>query len=170
MARAKTAPFQIRFETGITSGSQTITTPDLSMYVDPVNRQALLVTEVDYIWTDSSNYMPILFAGNDGSAAVQIHDSNLGGMFSLTDSHQVSSGSIFYETNGVLTNTLDFFPDTMGRALGGRIIVNDSLEVVSLGAGTIPANSICTVVMECEVVKLSEKDYIALALQTVADN
>jgi hypothetical protein len=170
MARAKTAPFQIRFEVGLTNGSTNITTPDLSMYVDPVNRQALLVRQVDFIWTDSVNFLPIAFNA-DCEAAIQVHDSTLGGMFSLTSAHQVASGSLYYDATGILTNDQDFFPDTMGRSMGGgRIIVNDSLEVCARVDAGIPANSIVTCVMECEVVKLSEKDYIALALQTVADN
>lgn len=170
MARAKTAPFQIRFEVGLTLNTTNIITPDLSMYVDPVNRQALLIHQADFIWTDNADYLPINFS-SDSQAGIQIHDSTLGGMFALTSPHQVASGSLYFDTTGVLTNDQDFFPDTMGRSMGGgRIVVNDSLEVCARVEGSVPANSICTVVLECTVVKLSEKDFIALALQTVADN
>lgn len=170
MARAKTAPFQIRFEVGLTLNNTNIITPDLSMYVDPVNRQALLIHQADFIFTDNVDYLPINFA-SDSQAGIQIHDSTLGGMFALTSPHQVASGSLFFDSTGVLTNDQDFFPDTMGRSMGGgRIVVNDSLEVCARVEGSIPANSICTVVLECTVVKLSEKDFIALALQTVSDN
>jgi len=51
----------------------------------------------------------------------------------------------------------------------GRIIVNDSMEIVTLGNSVNAAQQV-TVVMECQVVKLSEKDYITLAMQQVADN
>lgn len=170
MARAKTAPFQIRFEVGLTNATTNIVTPDLSMYVDPVNRQALMIHQADFIFTDSSNYLPINFAA-DNQTSVQIHDSTLGGMFALTSPHQVASASLYYDSTGILTQAQDFFPDTMGRAMGGgRIVVNDSLEVCARSDGTTVANSIVTVVLECTVVKLSEKDFIALALQTVADN
>lgn len=174
MARAKTAPFQIRFEVGLTLNTTNIITPDLSMYVDPVNRQALMIHQADFIWTDNQDYLPIAWADGAGpsEAAIQIHDSTLGGMFEITSPHQVASGSVSYGgSKGYLTSDQDFFPDTMGRAMGGgRIVVNDSLEVCARVEGTVPANSICTVVLEATVVKLSEKDFIALALQTVSDN
>lgn len=170
MARAKTAPFQIRFEVGLTLNTTNIVTPDLSMYVDPVNRQALMIHQADFIFTDSGDYLPINFNA-DSQVGVQIHDSTLGGMFELTSPHQVASSSLYYDNTGILTQAQDFFPDTMGRAMGGgRIVVNDSLEVCARVEGSVPNNSIVTCVLECTVVKLSEKDFIALALQTVSDN
>ena len=51
----------------------------------------------------------------------------------------------------------------------GRIVVNDTLEICTDGNGTIPSDYVVTVVLEVQVVKLSEKDYISLALQSVAD-
>lgn len=170
MARAKTSTFYIREETGVSSGATALDTIDLSLYVDPVNKQALLIKSVDFIWTDSTNYLPINWTA-DGYVGIQLHDSTLGGMFSLENQHQVASGSVWYDAAGAVSNTMDFFPDKLGRSKGeGRIVVNDSLEVATRGGGTVPANSIVTVCLECEVVKLSEKDYIALALQTVAEN
>ena len=53
----------------------------------------------------------------------------------------------------------------------GRIVVNDTLEICTDGSSSgIPSNYVCTVVMEVQVVKLTEKDYVTLALQTVSDN
>lgn len=170
MARAKTSTFYIREETGVSAGATALDTIDLSLYVDPVNKQALLIKSVDFIWTDSTNYLPIAYTA-DAQLAIQLHDSNLGGMFSLENQHQVASGSVFYDHTGSIASNMDFFPDKLGRAKGeGRIVVNDSLEVATRGNGGIPNGSIITVCLECEVVKLSEKDYIALALQTVAEN
>jgi hypothetical protein len=170
MARSKTSTFYIREETGVSAGATALDTLDLSLYVDPVNKQALLIKSVDFIWTDSSNYLPIAWAA-DAQVAVQLHDSNLGGMFSLENQHQVASGSVYYDNAGAIETGMDFFPDKLGRAKGeGRIIVNDSMEIATRGNGTVPANSIVTICLECEVVKLNEKDYIALALQTVAEN
>jgi len=34
----------------------------------------------------------------------------------------------------------------------------------------VPANLAVTMILECQVVTLSQKDYISLALQSVADN
>ena len=65
---------------------------------------------------------------------------------------------------------MDFFPDRLGMAKGeGRIVVNDTLEICTDGSANIPGTAVVCVVMEVQVVKLSEKDYISLALQSVAD-
>ena len=146
MATKKTNSFYIR-ETIDVDSSLTVETIDLSVYVDPVNKQGLLIRQVDFIWTDKTDWVPPPAAA--WQAAVQIHDTALGGM---ADSDQ------------------DFFPDRLGMAKGeGRICVNDTMELCTLGAGSIPTGYVCTAVLEVQVVKLSEKDYISLALQSVAD-
>ena len=81
----------------------------------------------------------------------------------------MASGGLVGTASSV-SSDVDFFPDRLGMAKGeGRIIVNDSMEIVTLGNGVNTAQQV-TVVMECQVVKLSEKDYITLAMQQVADN
>jgi len=169
MARAKTGIFYIK---AIIDVDATVTTisEDLSVYVNPVNRQGLLIRSVDYIWYDSANNLPMNFA-TDGQFAVQVHETTLGIMADYDNSHMIASGSLFYDSTGILTNNQDFFPDRLGHSKGeGRVVVNDSLEIVSDGAGTTPANLQCCVVLECQVIKLTERDYITLALQSVADN
>ena len=100
---------------------------------------------------------------------VQIHDTALGGMADLENTHQVASGSITATASSV-SRDQDFFPDRLGMAKGeGRIVVNDTLEICTDGNGAIAADLTCTAVMEVQVVKLTEKDYISLALQQVAD-
>jgi len=49
MARAKTGIFYLK---AIIDVDSTVTnlSEDLSVYVDPVNRQGLLIRSVDYIW------------------------------------------------------------------------------------------------------------------------
>jgi hypothetical protein len=166
MAKAKTNSFYIR-ETIDVDTSLNTETMDLSVYVDPVNKQGLLVRQCDFIWTDKTDWVPPPAAA--WQAAIQIHDTALGGMADPENTHQVASGSIV-ATTASIDHDQDFFPDRLGMAKGeGRIVVNDTLEICTLGAGTIPAGYVCTVVMEVQVVKLSEKDYISLALQQVAD-
>ena len=102
-------------------------------------------------------------------SSVQVHDTALGGMADPDNTHQIASGSVVSTTSGSFSDS-DFFPDRLGMAKGeGRIVVNDTLEICTLGAGTITSGYVVTVVMEVEVVKLSERDYISLALQAVAD-
>jgi len=168
MARAKTGIFYIKAIIDIDT-TVTNTSEDLSVYVDPVNRQGLLIRGVDYIWYDSSNNLPENFTA-DGQFAVQVHETTLGVMADYDNSHMIASGSLSYDTAGFLNNEQDFFPDRLGYSKGeGRVVVNDSLEITSLGVAP-PANLQCCVILECQVIKLSERDYITLALQSVADN
>jgi len=165
MARAKTNSFYIR-ETIDVDTSLNVETMDLSVYVDPVNKQGLLVRQCDFIWNDKTDWVPPAAAA--WQAAIQIHDTALGGMADPENTHQVASGMIV-STTGSTNADSDFFPDRLGMAKGeGRIVVNDTLEICTLGTGVV-AGYVCTVVMEVQVVKLSEKDYISLALQSVAD-
>lgn len=168
MASAKTNTFYIRevFDIDATPGT---TTMDLSLYVDPVNRQGLLVRECDFIFHDKTTQLPANFTG-ECQAAVQLHDSILGGMASLDSPHQVASGSITGYSTTASTVGEDFFPDRLGMTKGdGRIVVNDTLEIATDANGTVPGDFAVCVVLECQVVRLTEKDYIALALQSVAD-
>jgi hypothetical protein len=166
MATKKTNSFYIR-ETIDVDTSLNTESMDLSVYVDPVNKQGLLIRQCDFIWTDKADWVPP--AADAWQAAVQIHDTALGGMADPENTHQVASGSIVSTTSGSFSDE-DFFPDRLGMAKGeGRIVVNDTLEIATLGAGSIPAGYVVTIVLEVQVVKLSEKDYISLALQSVAD-
>tara|TARA_B100000470_G_C19760934_1_gene378303 strand:+ start:185 stop:706 length:522 start_codon:yes stop_codon:yes gene_type:complete len=167
MAKAKTNTFYLR-ETIEVNAGPSFETMDLSVYVDPVNKQGLLIRNVDFIWSLSDTWLPPAAAAFQ--AAIQIHDTALGGMVDLENTHQVASGSVTATTSTVARDQ-DFFPDRLGMAKGeGRICVNDTLEIVTDGsAAGIPGTYVCTVVMEVQVVKLTEKDYISLALQQVAD-
>jgi len=167
MASAKTNSFYIR-ETIDVDAAVSLDNLDLSLYVDPVNKQALLVKNVDFIWALSSFLPP---AAAVFQATCQLHDTTLGALREFDNQHQVASGGITATTSSI-SSDVDFFPDRLGMAKGeGRIIVNDSMEIATQGAGgSLPGTLQCTVVMECQVVKLTEKDYITLAMQQVADN
>jgi len=170
MAKAKTSTFYLR-ETINVDASPVQEEMDLSVYVDPVNSQGLLIRAVDFIWYDSASFLP-LDANADWQAAVQIHDSALGGLADLENEHQVASGSITSISGSEVSSDQDFFPDRLGMAKGeGRIVVNDSLEIASdAGGSSIPATMVCTIVLEVQVVKLNKEDYISLALQSVSQN
>jgi hypothetical protein len=166
MATKKTNSFYIR-ETIDVDTSLNVETMDLSVYVDPVNKQGLLIRQADFIWTEKDDWVPPAAAA--WQATCQIHDTALGGLADPENTHQVASGSIVSTDSGSFSDE-DFFPDRLGMAKGeGRIVVNDTLEICTDGNGTIPTNYVVTVVLEVQVVKLSEKDYISLALQSVAD-
>ena len=168
MAKAKTNSFYLRETLDVDTVANT-EQMDLSIYVDPVNKQGILVKSVDYIWFDKTTFLPV-DATADWQVAVQLHDTTLGALVDPENTHMISSASLVSILNSNITSDEDFFPDRLGMSKGeGRIIVNDSLEVASLGSGSTPANLQCCIVMEVQVVKLTEKDYISLALQQVAD-
>jgi len=165
MAAAKTNSFYIR-ETIDVDTTTTLDNIDLSLYVDPVNKQALLVKNVDFIWALNTFLPPPAAAFQ---ATCQLHDTTLGALREFDNQHQVASGGITGTTSSI-SSDVDFFPDRLGMAKGeGRIIVNDSMELATLAITPNAALQV-TVVMECQVVKLTEKDYITLAMQQVADN
>jgi hypothetical protein len=169
MAKAKTATFYLR-ETINVDSSATQEEMDLTVYVDPVNSQGLLIRNVDFIWYDSNTYLP-LDPSADWQGTIQLHDSNLGGLADLENEHQIASGSITAVTSSGVFSDQDFFPDRLGMAKGeGRIVVNDSLEIATDGSASVPANCVCTVVLEVQVVKLTKEDYISLALQSVSNS
>ncbi len=169
MSTSLTGTFYLRQDIDV-DATPTISTMDLSVYVDPVNKQALLIRACDFIWHDKTTYLP-LDPGADWQAAIQLHDTTLGQLASFENPHQVASGSILSVSGSAIEANQDFFPDRLGWAKGeGRIIVNDTLEIATDGSASVPGDASCTVVLECKVVSLSQKDYIALALQTVADN
>ena len=168
MARAKTNSFYLRETIEVNTGPAE-ESMDLSIYIDPVNKQGLLIRQCDFIWYDSATFLPLDPAA-DWQAAVQIHDTALGGLVDLENTHQVASASIIGVQDSNVTQSQDFFPDRLGMAKGeGRIVGNDTLEICTDGSANIPGTAVVCVVMEVQVVKLSEKDYISLALQSVAD-
>lgn len=170
MAKAKTNSFYLRETIDVDTTGDTESW-DLSVYVDPVNKQGLLIRNVDFIWCIGGGATPTYLppAAAIFQAAVQIHDTALGGMADPDNTHQVASGSVTATASSV-SRDQDFFPDRLGMAKGeGRIVVNDTLEICTDGNGAIDADLTCTAVMEVQVVKLTEKDYISLALQQVAD-
>ena len=71
MAKAKTASFYIRRTvdcSGTTPGTITI---DTSAYVDPADRQGIMIESVDYVWFNSGTNLPYTSA-NDRQSAVQL--------------------------------------------------------------------------------------------------
>lgn len=169
MAKAKTSTFYLRETINVDSSPQQ-EEMDLTVYVDPVNSQGLLIRNVDFIWYDSATFLP-LDPSADWQGTIQVHDSNLGGLADLENEHQIASGSITAVTSSGVFSDQDFFPDRLGMAKGeGRIVVNDTLELATDGSASVPANCVCTIVMEVQVVKLTKEDYISLALQSVSNN
>lgn len=167
MAKAKTGPFMITEPITVTNSANT-TTIDLGAYVDPADKQGLMITAVDFIWQNSSTYLPPDFAA-DWEAKVEVHDAVLGELVGANNYHLVASTGLTTSTQSAASMVTDLWPDRFGIGKNeGRIVVNDELEIVSNATAAI-SNCECIVRLTVKVVSLTQKDFMSLALQTVAN-
>jgi len=183
MATAKTGSFYLNetvtIPTGSLSGTRFTGTLDLSAYVNVPTGQAIAIDQVDFIYQAGSDFggdARSLVAG-DGAITVQVTDLNPGAAFVRGDDQSlVASGSLNIDfTNNVASHTTDLYPDNFGPSgLSDMFIcVNDQLYVtagpdLSASGGV---DDYVTARIRCRVVKLSSKDWMAVAIQsTAADN
>jgi hypothetical protein len=179
---AKTSTFYITERLSLAAGTNTQDEDTISLgaYVDVADRQGILVHGVDFVFQgrDTSNDAVTAFGNtstSDFETIVQLTDLNRGALVFADDRALVASGSILYDSTGALYNDADLYPDNFGptSAQGGRIVINDQMYVRARCIGTIAANTAqeVTVRIKCSVITLSQKDFMAIALQsTAADN
>lgn len=166
MANTKSKEFTVAQTVNITN-SATTATISLSPYVDPGDNQGIEIVGVDYIFHDSSSYLPFE-STTQFVAAVQVKDNVEGGMIDYESIHLVSSGSYTNDTAQQMQGgESDVFPDSLPGT--GRAVVNDDLEIVSLCSDAL-SNFACTVRVTMRIVKLTKRNWMQIALQTVADN
>jgi hypothetical protein len=197
MATAKTGSFYLNETVTLTaasaSASRATGTLDLSAYVNVPTGQAIAIDQVDFIYQQGSMYKGAvngMLAGN-GSLGVQVTDLNPGTAFVRADDQSlVASGSLnisigaagsavvgdaaFTEMN-IATHTSDLYPDNFGPSgLSDMFIcVNDQLYITAGNdnAAVGGLDVYITARIRCRVVKLSTKDWMAVAIQsTAADN
>ena len=175
MATKKTAPFTLTERLTLAAGGDTsvASTIDLGSYVDVGDRQAIEIHSVDYIFQGATGLLHINASlPNNGSLMTQLTDLNRGGMVFANDRALVSSSSLHLDANGGQSNVADLFPDAFGKgSLEGRYVVNDQLYINVQADGTMAAEANITVRVVASIVTLSQKDFMAIAIQsTAADN
>jgi len=182
MARSKTSSFWLTEAVVIAATTQQGTgTIDLGAYVDVGDQQGIAVEEVDFIWQDldtaTGEYSAALGGTVGANAAFdgQLGDLNPAGLILRADDNQlIASGSMnIDDTNNVLSFGPDLYPDSFGTLSEARMVVNDQLYVVATSSTPVLANHslILVVRIKCRVVKLTTKDWMAIAIQsTAADN
>ena len=175
MATKKTSMFTLTERITLSTTDALVTaTIDLGSYVDVGDRQALQVHSVDYIFqgTTASAQMPdSLLAGQ--STLVQVTDLNRGGLVFANDRALVSSAALFQSSAGDLNMDTDLYPDNYGKGSDdGRYVVNDALYLSAVSTGVAANEEInCVVRVNASIVTLSNKDFMAIAIQsTAADN
>ena len=183
MATAKTGSFYLTETVTLPAlspnGTRVSGTIDLSAYVNVPTGQAIAIDQVDFIWQRDSDYgsAVTLFLGGNGSLGSQLTDLNPGTEFVRADDQSlVASGALNIDQgNNVVSHSTDLYPDNFGPSgLSDMfIVVNDQLyftvgnDAVAVGAGHMYG----TVRIRARVVKLSTKDWMAVAIQsTAADN
>tara|TARA_Y100001963_G_scaffold158418_1_gene257944 strand:+ start:785 stop:1330 length:546 start_codon:yes stop_codon:yes gene_type:complete len=180
MATAKTASFwlteTVTLPNASAAGTRIMGTLDLASYVNVPTGQAIAIEEVDYIIQKGSDYgseVIGMLAGN-GGITTQLTDLNPGTAFVRADNLSlISSGAMNIDnTNSIATNSSDFFPDNFGTLSEARYVVNDTLYITTGNdnAAVASAPLYVTVRVKARVVKLSNKDWMAIAIQSTASD
>jgi hypothetical protein len=173
---AKTSVFYLTERlTMTTAGDFYSDTIDLGAYVDVADRQGVLIHDVDFVVQGTSATEGLASAfGGSAACVMQLTDLNRGEIVFNDDRALVASGRMSYLTGSSFDNTADLYPDNFGptSAQGGRIVINDQMYFQA-ESSAIAANKAInvTVRIKCSVISLSQKDFMAIALQsTAADN
>lgn len=182
MAKAKTGTFylteRVQLDAASADGSRSMGTVDLGAYVNVATGQAIAIDQVDFIWQNGSNFdgnVEGMVAAN-GTLSMQLTDLNPGTVFvSADDQSLVASGALnIDQANNLATNTNDLFPDNFGPTSLSEsfMVVNDSLYLVAGNDGTAigAATVYCTARIRARVVKLQQRDWMAIAIQSTASD
>jgi len=182
MARSKTASFTLteRINSATATAGIFTGTIDLGAYVDVGDQQAIAIESVDFIIqayeTDTGIYSGALgtYAAADGTWNSQLSDLNpAGAILPGDDNSLIASGMLAMDnTNLVFSQGPDLYPDNYGKLDESRMVVNDSLYLICDATPAASANDqwVCTARIRCRIVKLSTKDWMAIAIQSTASD
>jgi len=180
MARSKTASFWLTETITLTNlsaaGTRVQGEVDLAAYVNVPTGQAIAVEEVDFIHQKGSDFGSevIGMLAANGGITTQLSDLNPGTLFIRADNLSLVSSSCLNidNTNNIASHSSDFYPDNFGTLDEARYVVNDTLYVVAGNdnAAVATAPLYITVRIKCRVVKLTTKDWMAIAIQSTASD
>jgi hypothetical protein len=182
MATAKTGSFYltetVTLAANAAPNSRVQGTVDLGAYVNVPTGQAVAVESVDFVYQVFGDYggnVNGMLAGN-GCISAQLSDLNPGtALMRADDQSLIASAQLnIDQTNNVGTHTSDLYPDNFGPAALSEafMVVNDNLYLVAgndnaaIGTGDVYV----TARIRCRVVKLSSKDWMAIAIQSTAND
>lgn len=182
MATAKTGSFYLTETVTIPGGSDANTRVssaiDLGAYVNVATGQAVAVESVDFIVQSGADYIQYLpnFLTGDGTLSYQLADLNTASKFFRADNQSlIASGAMNIDyTHNSATITADLYPDNFGPAALSEafMVVNDSLYLTAGNNGSkIGVSDLyITARIKCRIVKLSSKDWMAIAIQSTASD
>lgn len=166
MAKSKTASFYIRRTVDCSSNTPDVVTIDTSAYVDPADRQGIMIESVDFVFFNNGNNLPYQSAA-DRQTAVQLLTGAYTTLQSYSEEDLIASGGLVSDGAAGIYNASDMYPDVLGSP-DGRIVVDDQISLIGASNSTTTGLT-CALVIKAKVVTLTNKDYMALALQTVAN-
>jgi len=182
MAKAMTGSFYLTetltLPQATADGARVQGTIDLGAYVNVPTGQAVAIEQVDFIYQASAYYnqqVEAMLNGN-GGISVQLSDLNPGTAFVRADDQSlVASGSLNIDVaNNIASHVADLYPDSFGPSNLSEafLVVNDTLYLVAGPGGADIAGSdvFVTTRIKCRVVKLSTKDWMAIAIQSTASD
>jgi hypothetical protein len=182
MATSKTGTFYLTETVTIPAASPDGTraqgTIDLGAYVNVPTGQAVAIDQVDFIWQAGADYGAALesMLATDGVLSAQLTDLNPGTGFVRADDHSlIASGAMNVDVAAnQATHTSDLYPDNFGPATLSEafMVVNDSLYLTAGNNNAISGTSdvFLSCRIRCRVVKLGQKDWMAIAIQSTASD
>lgn len=182
MATAKTGSFYltetVTLPAATASGTRIQASLDLGAYVNVATGQAVAIDQVDFVYQVSTDYGsdPSSMLTGNGSIGAQLTDLNPGTGFVRADNQSlIASGSLSVDqANNIASHASDLYPDNYGpTALSEAfMVVNDTLYLVAGPDGTSidTAAVFVTARIRARVVKLSSKDWMAIAIQSTASD
>ena len=180
MATARTGTFYltetVTLPAGTVAAGRIQGTIDLGAYVNVPTGQAIAVDQVDFILqsgADNSARLQGMVTGN-AAIAMQLTDLNPGtSLVRASNQSLIASGSIqIDQTNNIGTMVTDLFPDNFGKLNEAFMVVNDTLYLVwgIDGANVSVEDLHVTVRVRAQVVKLSQENWMAIAIQSTASD
>ena len=182
MAKAMTGSFYLTETVTIPAasadGTRVTGSLDLGAYVNVATSQAVAVESVDVVVQQGGNLKQLnkdLLAA-DGVISSQLTDLNPGSAFVRADNNSlIASTSLNIDQSANLADmTVDLYPDNFGpTALSEAfMVVNDSLFFTAGvdGAAAGAADLFITARIKARIAKLSQKDFVAIAIQSTASD
>tara|TARA_R110000823_G_scaffold22038_1_gene66166 strand:- start:1681 stop:2229 length:549 start_codon:yes stop_codon:yes gene_type:complete len=181
MTKSMTGSFylteSVQMPAATASGIVSQGTLDLSAYVNVPTGQAIAIESVDFIVQRDAPFGQNAnsFLAANGAISMQLTDLNPGTALVRADNHSlVASGALNIDlANNITSEQADFYPDNFGPANLSEafLVVNDTLYLSGMpsGAAIGADNLFITARVRARVVKLSTKDWMAIAIQATAE-
>lgn len=178
MATRKTSPFVLSNTVQLSAVNSTGTaTIDLGSYVDVSSKTGIAIHSVDavfQVWNSSTNAIaqPEDLNGNAFWVSGQVFDQTRDELAIANDNSLVGSATLEYDGAYMTSYANDVYPDSYPTP--GRLSISPQLTLVARAASpaafSANQNLYVTFRITAELVKLSEKDWMGIAIQGQALN